>query len=394
MKKVVCLLLAVVLLPVSCLIADTFVSKENSNALHGYITGKVDAGLSDVNTLEKGLIKVNLNNYKVTRDRAGRSNIIALLEVPDEIATGLETKAFEGAIADAASKGPLFILVEIDSPGGRVDLAMRMCSAIQKTTNCDVYAYIKGGQYGGAYSAAAALSLACKKIYMSPGTVIGAATIITRNKEGKPVELKEVLGEKMGEKISSGWRNYLASLAENNNRSGILAKAMEDKDIEVLEVEQNGKREFIDATNKKPEQTVIKIWSKKGSLLTLTATEAVACGMADKVYGNRQDLLQDANVLTAEIMPDKSMPKARELCGRIENSLKKINASMDLGIKQLKATQSRSQAMKAMRSMMNDTQFVLGLKKKFGDDVPVDEEKVQSFLNSVQAEYESLMKSR
>jgi hypothetical protein len=47
-----------------------------------------------------------------------------------------------------------------------------------------------------------------------------------------------------------------------------------------------------------------------------------------------------------------------------------------------------------MKSLISDAQFVLGLKRKFGDDVPVDEQKVQNFLNSVQAEYDALKVAR
>ncbi len=53
----------------------------------------------------------------------------------------------------------MLILVEIDTPGGRVDLAQRMCAAITKNADCDVIAFVKGGQYGGAISAGAAVAL-------------------------------------------------------------------------------------------------------------------------------------------------------------------------------------------------------------------------------------------
>jgi membrane-bound ClpP family serine protease len=390
MRVLLCLLLAGIFLPGGFVIADTFVNSQTGQLYHGYATGNENAGLSEVNTIEQGLVKLNLSQFKTTRDRTGRNNTVTVLPIPAEIILGMETNAFEKAVKEAASRGPFFILIEIDSPGGRVDLTMRMCSAITKTFNCDIYAYIKGGSNGGAYSGAAAVALACNKIYMAPGTAIGAATIITRDSEGKPVDIKQVLGQTVGEKISSGWRNYLASLAENNNRPAVLVKAMEDKDIEAVEVIENGKRVFIESVNKKPGQTIVKTWSKHGSLLTLPAQEAVDCGIADKIYGNRQDLLQDQNAPSAQIISDESLDKARELYQRIEKSLKRIDASIDLGIKQLEATQSRSQALKAMRRIINDAQCVLGLKKKFGGDVPVDEQKVQSFLNSVQAEYDAL----
>lgn len=391
MKVLTYFSLIIIVIPVSIAAADTFVGDQN--LYHGFITGNQHDGLSEVNTVEKGLISLNLNNFKITRNRIGRSNTVALLTIPGPIELGMETNAFEKAIKTAASKGPLFILIEIDSPGGRVDLAMRMCSAITETANCDVYAYVKGGNHGGAYSAAAAVSLACNKIYMKPGTVIGSATIITEDSEGKPIDLKKALGDTVSEKFRSGWRNYLASLAERNNRPGILVKAMESKDIEVVEVNENGKRVFIESVNKKPGQTVVKTWSKRDSLLTLPANDAVECGIADKLFESRQELLQDQNATTAQIIPDESMAKARELYQRIEKSLKRIDVSIDLGVKQLKATQSRPQALKAMRGIINDAQFVLGLKKKFGDDVPVDEEKVQTFLNAVQAEYDALRTS-
>ena len=390
MKIAFCLSLICILLPAGRAGADTFVNIETGETYHGFAIRNSIDGLSDVNTTEKGIITLNLNQFTTTRNRTGRNNTVALLAIPDEIALGMETKAFENALAEAASKGPLFILIEIDSPGGRVDMAMRMSSAIQKIANCDTYAYISGGAYGGAYSAAVAVVLTCDKIYMAPVSVIGAATVITMDENGKPIEIREVLGETIGEKIGSAWRNYLASLATNKNRPAILAKAMENKDIEVVEVNRKGNRVFIESINKKPDDIVVKMWSKKGSLLTLTAQEAVDCGMADKIYENRQALLKDQDALSAQIIPDKSMEEARKLCARIEKSLEKINSSVDLGIKQLKATRTRGQAMKAMRSLMDDAHFVLGLKRKFGEDVPVDEKMVQDFLNSVQAEYDSL----
>ena len=241
MKFLSYVLLITIVMSASIAAADTFVGDQNDLLFHGFATGNEVNGLSEVNTIEKGLINLNLNQFKIIRDRIGRNNTVALLSIPGEIILGMETNAFEKAIKTAASKGPLFILIEIDSPGGRVDLAMRICSAITKTSSCDTYAYIKGGSNGGAFSAAAAVAMACDKIYMSGGTVIGAATMILQDSEGNPVDLQKELGENLSEKFRSGWRNYLASLAERNNRPGMLVKAMESKDIEVVEVNDSGK---------------------------------------------------------------------------------------------------------------------------------------------------------
>jgi len=394
MKNVFYLSLVGLVLCAGFAFADTIVNTHTGETYHGYLTGSEDAGLSDANTIEKGLIKINLTQYKIIRDSSGRNNIVAVLSVPDAMMLGMETDAFEESLKEMAARGPLFIIVEIDSPGGRTDICKRMCAAVKGIKNCDTFAYINGGENGGAFSAAAVLSLACDKIYMAPGTVIGAATVITMDANGMPADLKKTLGETVGEKMSSAWRNYMASLASEKNRPAALALAMENKDVEVVEVNENGKRVFVESINKKPNAAIIKTWSQKGSLLTLTAKDAVDCGMADKIYPNRQDLMADHNALSAQIVTDESMAKARALYEKIDQRLNKLRASIDLGLKRFDTTHSRVQALKALKGLISDAQFVLSMKKRFGDDIPMDEEDVQSFLNDAQAAYDSIRGAR
>lgn len=393
MKTLLKLSILSVCIIVSYGFCDTIVNKQTKETFHGYLTGVENAGLADCNTVEKGLMKINPGNFTITRDAKGRSNSIAVFQV-GEIESGMETTAFEVALKKAVARGPLFVLIEIDSPGGRVDCCKRMCAAIKDVKNCDTFAYIKGGKNGGAYSAAAVISMACDKIYMAPGTVIGAATMIAMDENGKPMDMKKALGETVGEKMESAWRNYMASLASEKNRPPVMALAMENKNIEIVEVKEDGKRQFIDAVNKKPNAAVVKIWLKKGELLTLTSKDAVDCGMADKIFTSRQDLLADHNATAATIITDDSMVKAKENYEKIEKRLEKLNASIDLGLKQYDATTSRVKAMRALKSVIDDAHFALFMKKKFGDDVRIDEDKVQSFLNDAQAAYDSMKVGR
>ncbi len=390
MRKIINFAIIVICLALSFSSADTIVNNKTGETYHGFLTGTESAGIFDANTVEKGLVKINLSEFTVTRNTTGRNNSFAVIEVNDTIEAGMVTTAFEKLMKKTAAAGPLFILLEIDSPGGRVDLCKRMCAAIQSCKYCDVYAYIRGGKNGGAYSAAAVISMACDKIYMTPASVIGAATMIAVDSNGSVTDMKSALGETVGEKMDSAWRNYMSSLASAKNRPGVLAIAMADKDIEVVEVKREGKSEIIDAINKKPDDTVVKIWSKAGKLLTLSAQDAIGCGMADKIYNSRQDLLADHNATTAQLLTDSSMAEAHELYERITTRLDKLNASIDLGLKQLDTTHSRVQAMKALKGMIADAQFALSMKKKFGADVPLNEQKVQSFLNDAQALYDSL----
>ncbi len=88
----------------------------------------------------------------------------------------------------------------------------------------------------------------------------------------------------------------------------LLARAMVDSSIEVIEVNQAAKRLFIEPVNKKPDQQVVRTWNKAGSLLTLTAEEAVECTIADGLVGSREQLLQQL------------AGRRRERCYRQENS--------------------------------------------------------------------------
>lgn len=313
MHKLQTMILAVfvVLAPfISTCFADTFTHRRTGEVLYGYATSRTEGSKAIVQTQEKGVVKLNLAEWNIVADRLGRNNKIIILTLEDQIMLQIETLAMEQAITRASDEGPLYIVLEIDTPGGRTDLAQRICAAIAEVSNCQVVAFIKGGKYGGAISAGAAVALACDKVYMANNTVIGAATIITFSETG-PKDFKKTYGEDVGEKFSSIWRAYLASLAEQNGRPGLLARAMVDKDIEAIEVAEAEKRLFIEPVNKRPNQRIVHTWSKKGSLLTLTAEEAVKCKIADKIVSSRQELIRDLGAEDAEIVINDDINRAR-----------------------------------------------------------------------------------
>ncbi|MHC4233067.1 MAG: Clp protease/crotonase-like domain-containing protein, partial [Planctomycetota bacterium] len=175
---------------IACSFADTFSHNDKDIVYHGFATGQMNNGMNVVMTQEKGQVEINLAEYKIEPNSTGRNSFISLLFISGQINLEHETKAFEQAIIEEARKGPLLILIEVDTPGGRVDLAERICAAINDIKYCQTVAFIKGGEYGGAFSAGAAISLACDKIYMAPATSIGAATLITSG-EGKVTDMKE-----------------------------------------------------------------------------------------------------------------------------------------------------------------------------------------------------------
>ncbi|HDZ69203.1 MAG TPA: hypothetical protein ENH43_02150 [Phycisphaerales bacterium] len=372
--------------------ADTFTNRQTKEVLHGYATSQTEGGKTIVHTQEKGKVLLNPAEWDVVADRLGRNNEVIVLTLDDQIALEIETRAMEQAIVKASDDGPLYILLEIDTPGGRTDLAQRICAAIIEAGNCQVIAFIKGGKYGGAISAGAAVALACDKVYMADNTVIGAATMITVSNTG-PKDLKETYGEAVGEKFSSIWRAYLASLAEQNGRPGLLARAMVDKDIEAIEVAEAEKRLFIEPVNKRPNQRIVHTWSEKGSLLTLTAAEAVKCEIADKIVNSRQELLRDLGAEGAEIVINDDIQKAGKELKRAKLRVGKLSKSLDLKIKQIGYAPPMPKALKILRNAKSDYKTLITLAKRY-PDLYINIQFLEEQLNSVEAVYQEAKMQR
>jgi ATP-dependent protease ClpP protease subunit len=367
--------------------ADTFTHRQTGEVLHGYIAGRAKDGETIANTKEKDQVKLDLSQWQIVTDRLGRNNKVIVLTIEDEIGLEIETQALEREAGKVSNEGPLFILFEIDTPGGRGDLTQRSCGAITQIKNCPTVAFVKGGKYGGALSGGAAVVLACDKIYMADNTVIGAATAITISENGRPESLKEAFGEEVGEKFASAWRAYLASLAERKGRPGLLARAMVDRNTEVIEVADANQRLFIDPVNKKPRQHLVHTWSKKGLLLTLTAAEAVECGIADKVVSSRRQLLSDLGAADANVVLNSAVQDARIEMKRAGRQVNRIRKSIDLKIEQLKYRQSRQKALGILRSAKSEFQTLIRLAKRY-PDLELDVQSLENELNSIEAAYQ------
>ena len=411
LKTVIVLTSALLILFAGVCQADTFTNRQTNETLHGYITSRLpgsaqstrrddglpktaetEEGPTSVFTQEKGLLKLNLKEWDTKRDNLGRNSKVITVPVDDAIMNEIETDAFEKAIAESSQEGPLFILVEIDTPGGRIDLAQRMCTAIMDA-DCNVIAFVKGGKFGGAISAGAAVSLSCSKIYMTNNTVIGAATLVTmpKNKQEYENTNKKNYGDVVDEKLSSIWRAYLASLAQQNDRPGLLARAMVDSSIEVVEVNQGAKRLFIEPVNKRPGQQAVRTWNKSGSLLTLTAQEAVECTIADGLVGSREQLLRQLQAGDANVVADKKVANARKDLLIAQRKMTEALKDFDLKAEQSKYKQPVPKFMSMLREARADVEIIKTLAKKY-PDLHMDTESVEKELTSINAAYENALR--
>jgi membrane-bound serine protease (ClpP class) len=158
----------------------------------------------------------------------------------------------ERSLREAASMGASAVILDIETPGGRVDAAERIVDAVSDS-QVPVFAYVNRR----AISAGAMISLAAAEIFMRPGSTLGATT---------PVD---GAGVKASEKIVSVMRSSMRSLAEARGLDPAIAEAMVDEEIEVPGVVEAGR------------------------LLTLTYTDAEEIGYARVV--------EDWDALVAEL---------------------------------------------------------------------------------------------
>ncbi len=359
----VCILSAVSL-------ADTFINPQSGEKFTGYARFDPDNYLSEVVTPEKGTIEVNLQDFKVIPDYNGRNDYVSVISIKDVIEYQMSVEGFTEALVQEANRGPKFIIIEIDCPGGVVPYVQEMCDQIVALNTCQVVAYVSGGECGGAYSGGAAIAIACDKIMMRGGTVMGAASLIALNSQGSLARLSSN-EEALYEKASSAWSSYLAALATNNNRSGTLAKAMADTDIIAVEVKRNNKNIVVEKANVQPGDKVIKIWSDYDKLLTLTANDALKCNMADHLCETRLDILECMKVECKTIKEnndfEQSIRAFENMVSKRETIIAKVSNSSSYRSRSYNQNDKNSltQTVRRMKKEIGELEWLIRVQKKY-----------------------------
>ncbi|MFQ5678716.1 MAG: nodulation protein NfeD [Gemmatimonadota bacterium] len=198
---------------------------------------------------------------------AGQEGSPRLVRVPvtGTIEMGL-APFVERALREADEMGAAAVVLELDTPGGRIDAAWEIIDAV-RDAGLPVYAYVNRR----ALSAGAMIALSARAIHMRPGSTIGAATPVTGQ------------GQKASEKMVSAMRSEFRALAEERGFDPRLAEAMVDETIEVPGVVEAGK------------------------LLTLTTEEAVRLGVAAGSVADWSELLGAVgarDAATVEVRPN------------------------------------------------------------------------------------------
>jgi membrane-bound serine protease (ClpP class) len=202
------------------------------------------------------------------------------------------SRSVERARADDVS----FVIFDIDTFGGRVDSALEITTRIGSLTDIETVAYVRVRPEGTgvSWSAGAIISMAADRIYMAPGTSMGAAAPVLQSPGGGQ--------ESASEKTVSAVRTQMAALAEKNGYPRAIALAMVDADVRALEALVGAERRIVtgeelarlqeEAEAGGPTVEVESTISEEGKLLSLTAGEMERYGVSsgspatfDELYG-------------------------------------------------------------------------------------------------------------
>ena len=313
-----------------CCLADTFIHRDTGQSLDGFAVQKKISNETLVRTTQKGPQYLDLTKYDINPNSLGRRNKIYVLPIKDRTIFEYETKSFEDAIVIAANQGPLFIVVEIDTPGGNSDLAQCVSAAITKIWNCRTIAFVSGGEFGGAYSTGAMIALACDELYMAENTVIGGlgrpeASSDTRNTARSS---SNVNAGRPFQQLSSAHSDYMAALAEQNSRPNLLAEAMAEPNMEVFAITKDGSTTFASSYPGRKKDHLpknIRQLSEKCAPLALTSRQAVDYGIADEVAASLRQLLINAGASDAKIVRNNECKKAKHKFERAWISFGKLS---------------------------------------------------------------------
>jgi membrane-bound serine protease (ClpP class) len=213
----------------------------------------------------------------------GEDGPVYLVDVSGTIDLGL-APYLERAIGEADDAGAAAVVVEIDTPGGRLDAVLQM-----RDTLLDSPVPTVALVDPTAFSAGALVAIACEEIYMTPGGAMGAATPVLGD-----------TGEVADAKTVSAVRSTFESTAEERGRDPRVAGAMVDPEIEV-----DGLVE-------------------RGQLLSLTTAQALDAGYADGSVTDRTALLAELGLSDSrqvETSPSLAERLVRLLTGPVAASL-------------------------------------------------------------------------
>lgn len=173
----------------------------------------------------------------------------------------------KNALEEYIEQKPIFVILELDTPGGEVFSAQQISDALKDLDihhSIPVVAVIDNW----AISAGAMLAYSCRYIATVKDGSMGAAL---------PLQTQGGKSEVASEKVNSAIRADFANRAAFFDRNPDIAEAMVDPDL--ILVERQG--EIVRLQKDEEIQSTDEVITTKGKLLTLNAQEMISLGIAD-----------------------------------------------------------------------------------------------------------------
>ncbi len=200
--------------------------------------------------------------------------LVFVFNIDKEIAKPI-WRTTQQAFAEAESLKADYIIIHLNTYGGRVDVADSIRTKILNS-KIPVIVFIDNQ----AISAGSLISIAADSIYMRPGGSIGAATVVSQT------------GEALPDKYQSFMRSTMRATAEAHGKDTIIRgndtiiKWFRDPHIAEAMVDP---------------RIVVKGVIDSGKVLTLTADEAMKVGYCEGIAQNIPEVLKLAGIKNYEL---------------------------------------------------------------------------------------------
>ncbi|WP_188453953.1 NfeD family protein [Virgibacillus oceani] len=217
------------------------------------------------------------DGHVIHADNEGNGKLVYVIPVEDEVEKGLEA-FLTRATKEAQEEGADHIIFEIDTPGGRVDVAGQIAELLQNL-EIPTTAYV----VNQALSAGSYIALNMDTIYMNPQATMGASGVI--NQDGTAAD----------KKAQSAWLSAMKSAAESKGRDPLYAAAMADPNIDLPDY-----------------------GAPEGEFLTLDPSAALEVGYSNGTVEDRVELLGELGLSKSTII-EMEPTLSEELAGILTN---------------------------------------------------------------------------
>ena len=189
-----------------------------------------------------------------------RAQTIYSVQIKEEIGPN-SWRVMKNAMQQAKAINADYFLIDLNTFGGALNFADSMRSSLIQENQFKSIVYVNNN----AASAGALISLAADYIFMQSGSSIGAAAVVNQQ------------GEVLPEKYQSYMRGLMRATAEAKGRDPKIAEAFVDPTVSIPTLKEDGK------------------------LLTLTTSEAVKVGLAEKEVKSEADIYSHLNISNPQI---------------------------------------------------------------------------------------------